>query len=239
MNRANDAAAAVIAAGADAKAEVAGLSSSAGEAVTFAAAVTFASDGYGSSSSGGAEEKDLTDEEVEAMLKGLEKDEALYGDAADGKETKPLRFLAVLSLAEGETLRRAMHTEANQAVMAKAGVGLALRTLDGGFTLDESSKFRGLRAGSGGDEAVGAALQCLRFVNCDMYYTDEELELLLLGVRHAPIPDRAAFFAACIALAAACLAGENRPSATGVTRGDGAGFGSKHATQVVSSIWAI
>jgi hypothetical protein len=148
--------------------------------------------------------KTETLEEVEEALAKFEEDDALYESVASSSSESssiqgktPLRFLAVLSLAEGETLRRAMHTEAAQDVMVKAGVGLSLRTLDGGFSLDESAKFRSLRRGGGGAQAVETALMCLRFVNCDMYYTDEELEMLLVGLKDAPSPDRAAFFAAC------------------------------------------
>lgn len=128
------------------------------------------------------------DDEVEFLLRKLEEEDALYTN--EDAEQEPVRFLAVLSLAEGETLRRVLHTEATQEVMSKAGVGVALRTLDGGFMLDASYNFRGVREGSSGETSLSAALQCLRFVNCDMYYTDEELDLLLLGLKNAPIPDR-------------------------------------------------
>ena len=40
------------------------------------------------------------------------------------------RFLAVVSLAEGETLRRLMHTERSQPALDKSGCGLALRTIE-------------------------------------------------------------------------------------------------------------
>mmetsp|Transcript_34135 Transcript_34135/g.89813 ORF Transcript_34135/g.89813 Transcript_34135/m.89813 type:complete len:1087 (-) Transcript_34135:500-3760(-) len=156
------------------------------------------------------------------------------------------RFLAVVSLAEGETLRRLMHTERSQPALDKSGCGLALRTIEtmtpiptttiaddaaalaassasSGLSvgaadkpsvgdmkvadedaavgdmalLDSTQDFRVPTAGSKEDDGVRIAHQCLRFLNGDMYYTGPELDLLLEGLRTAPIPDRAAFFGAC------------------------------------------
>lgn len=44
---------------------------------------------------------------------------------------------------------------------------------------------------------MGEALQCLRFVNSDMYYSDEELESLQQALIASPFADRVSFFAAC------------------------------------------
>mmetsp|Transcript_84094 Transcript_84094/g.168406 ORF Transcript_84094/g.168406 Transcript_84094/m.168406 type:complete len:588 (-) Transcript_84094:213-1976(-) len=147
---------------------------------------------------------------------GASLDTALYAATSQGGEEGglPRRFVAVLSLAEGETLRRALHTGDAERLLSSTGTALALHTLDGASScaaqsgsqasstpaiipMDSSHHFRCLAPGSGGQDAFRACLQCLRFVNCDMYFTEEELDLLLQGLTHADIPHRASFFAAC------------------------------------------
>mmetsp|Transcript_2150 Transcript_2150/g.2909 ORF Transcript_2150/g.2909 Transcript_2150/m.2909 type:complete len:4480 (+) Transcript_2150:77-13516(+) len=97
------------------------------------------------------------------------------------------RYLAVLSLAEGETIRRALH-------ISGSDIPLALRTLDGGmdYCVDTSRQFKPSQS-----IELAASMQCLRFLNCDMYYTDEEMDLLLQGLVATPINDRVSFFASC------------------------------------------
>lgn len=108
-----------------------------------------------------------------------------------------IRYLAVLSLAEGETIRRALHINGSD-------VPLALRTLDGGvdYAVDCSTNFTAANS----SEEIGAAMQCLRFLNCDMYYTDVEMDLLLNGLQNTPINDRIAFFSSCqVSISSNCL----------------------------------
>lgn len=63
--------------------------------------------------------------------------------------------------------------------------------------LDTSSCFTPVLPGSPADIELSGCMEVLRFLNCDMYFTDAELDLLLAALQPAPIPDRAAFFAAC------------------------------------------
>jgi len=107
----------------------------------------------------------------------------------------PKRFLCVLSLAEGETLRRVLHLQQQQSASGTAalgatstaaatntsapasntaaawvGPGLCLRTLDGGpsYALDASPHFRSFAPNSTGETDQSACFQCLRFANCEM-----------------------------------------------------------------------
>ena len=98
--------------------------------------------------------------------------------------------MVAISLAEGETLRWMLHTR--QAVLT--GVGLALRTV-GGRVMDAGPQF----APPSGN-AVPIALLCMRFFNCEMFYTDDELELLEEGLRAAGLEVRQAFFKECLRL---------------------------------------
>ena len=106
----------------------------------------------------------------------------------------PKRFLCVLSLAEGETLRRVLHLQQQQQQMGAGtpaatpagvsaaagggsatattwlGPGLCLRTLDGGpsYALDASPHFQSFAPNSQGETDQSACFQCLRFANCEM-----------------------------------------------------------------------
>jgi hypothetical protein len=102
------------------------------------------------------------------------------------------RYLAVLSLAEGETIRRALH-------ISGSNMKLALRTLDGGldYAVDSSTDFEPVNKTSPTYQELGASMQCLRFLNCDMYFTSQEMDLLLHGLSRSVINDRIAFFSSC------------------------------------------
>jgi len=107
------------------------------------------------------------------------------GDAAP-------RYVSVVTLAEGETLRRMLHSGQRVAAFA----GLALRTADGAI-LDSSRLFQ---PHSGPGVGVDGAVQCLRFFNCDFYFTDTEIDLLLEGLKESSVPDRVGFFSECLRL---------------------------------------
>jgi len=131
------------------------------------------------------------------------------------------RYVVALSLAEGETLRRVIHMGEN-AVLLQAG--LCLRDCEG-TPIDRSSLFLAEKApaapielpsspseSKAGDEAkagagplvrprlVDVAVQCLRFMNCEMFFTDNELALLLHGLLGSNIRDRLAFFSESLRL---------------------------------------
>lgn len=104
----------------------------------------------------------------------------------------PPRYLVAVSLAEGETLRRVLHSR--QRVSNFAGIGL--RTADGAL-IDRSARFQEEPEGGA---MVATGVQCLRFFNCDMYYTAPELQLLLEGLSESSVPDRVSFFGECLRL---------------------------------------
>lgn len=99
------------------------------------------------------------------------------------------RWVVALSLSEGETIRRIIH--ANQSSLRKSG--LALRDVEGNVV-----DVNGLS--QVGSRDVSIAIQCFRFFNCEMYYTNKELELLLDGLQRCPIADRKGFFSECLRL---------------------------------------
>ncbi|GLE02888.1 hypothetical protein PINS_up011752 [Pythium insidiosum] len=112
-------------------------------------------------------------------------------------------FLIAVSLAEGETLRRVIHTRHS----ALKNSQLRLRTCEG--ELVESSSFtaswgrntRELESDKRCQSAqLSVGIQCLRFFNNEMYYTPAELELLLTGLEKVPITLRYEFFESLLRL---------------------------------------
>jgi len=102
------------------------------------------------------------------------------------------RFFVAVSLREAQTLRRVVHVTHPILLNRKAdrATGLALRSLpDLGSILDKSPLF-----GQGGGSDLPLALQCFRYLNCDCFYDNTELALLLRGVQNNPIARRRAFF---------------------------------------------
>jgi len=123
-------------------------------------------------------------------------------DTGEKKDKKLDRYFVAVSLAEGETIRRIVHSQ--HAVLKKAG--LALRDCEGNL-LDRSRLFF-----INADEAkidtsvltniatAQVATQCLRFFNCEMYYTSAEVEGLMYGLQAVSLADRLAFFTECLRL---------------------------------------
>ncbi|GBG26808.1 Hypothetical Protein FCC1311_030302 [Hondaea fermentalgiana] len=81
------------------------------------------------------------------------------------------KFFVSVSLAEAETLRRVLHTPQSDITS-----DYALLSIEDGSCIDTSPTMHLERAE--GDHDKELVLACLRFVNCDMHYSDEELELL-------------------------------------------------------------
>merc|ERR1711871_1856247 len=106
------------------------------------------------------------------------------------------RFLVALSLAEGETLRRLIHTDEE----LLRSVGLALRYSESELMLDRSAAFVSATDEGGGLRTLQTGLQCLRFFNSDMYYSDDEIEVLLDGLKGTTADQRRDFFSECLRL---------------------------------------
>eukprot|EP01106_Pelomyxa_sp_JSP_P002252 TRINITY_DN1345_c0_g1_i1.p1 TRINITY_DN1345_c0_g1~~TRINITY_DN1345_c0_g1_i1.p1 ORF type:complete len:240 (+),score=48.34 TRINITY_DN1345_c0_g1_i1:187-906(+) len=86
--------------------------------------------------------------------------------------TSCARYVAMVTLAEAETIRKVIHTR--HPVLSHASV--ALHTTDGSlldcsknYIPEPEKKFGGL---------VQQGLQCARFYNCEMYFSEKELEVL-------------------------------------------------------------
>jgi hypothetical protein len=76
-------------------------------------------------------------------------------------------------------------------------VGLALRALESGV-IDQTDHFVATSPGDDDDLAVG--IQCMRFFNGDMWYSDDELALLQKGLKDTPLERRVCFFSECLRL---------------------------------------
>lgn len=106
-------------------------------------------------------------------------------------------YFVALSLAEIESIRRILHSE--QAVLKMTG--LSLWTLEGRkldtshlHTLSEESSNQLLRS------RRIQALVCLRFVNNDMFYSEDEISILLEALSKSSVSEREAFFEGCLRL---------------------------------------
>ncbi|KAL4150362.1 hypothetical protein PRNP1_009764 [Phytophthora ramorum] len=107
-------------------------------------------------------------------------------------------YLATLSLAEGETIRRMIHKKHPVFQVSQ----VQLRTSEG--ELVESSSFFASWASKSTattltdvaprQRSIAVGVQCLRFFNNEMYYFPQELELLLDGLATVPISLRHEFF---------------------------------------------
>lgn len=107
-------------------------------------------------------------------------------------------YLATLSLAEGETIRRMIHKKHPVFQVSQ----VQLRTSEG--ELVESSSFFSAWAPKSTvttlsemaprERTIAVSVQCLRFFNNEMYYFPQELELLLEGLATVPISLRHEFF---------------------------------------------
>ncbi|KAL4094321.1 hypothetical protein PRIC1_009982 [Phytophthora ramorum] len=119
-------------------------------------------------------------------------------DAVAVTTSKMPVYLATLSLAEGETIRRMIHKKHPVFQVSQ----VQLRTSEG--ELVESSSFFASWASKSTattltdvaprQRSIAVGVQCLRFFNNEMYYFPQELELLLDGLATVPISLRHEFF---------------------------------------------
>ena len=114
-----------------------------------------------------------------------------------------------MTLGEAETIRFVLHCRAIGVADGAAAYGV--RAADSPLrAVPLDGRLIGLRDGAGrpmdsayggtqgDDTTVQQAVQALRFFNNDMYYTPQEVELLLAAVGGASVKDREAFFSECL-----------------------------------------
>lgn len=111
-----------------------------------------------------------------------------HQDTLSTKDKKKRRYFVCLSLAEAQTLRRIIHQGHAILTNKTHPVGVALRLLSGDL-LDSSVSFS---EGSSGQESL--ATQCFRFVNCEYFFSDSEVSLLLRALSGNKQAHRQAFF---------------------------------------------
>jgi hypothetical protein len=111
------------------------------------------------------------------------------------------RVVLVPSLSEAETIRRLIHNgeygvelEKGRLEKQPLTISVAVRTLNG-FKLDATSSFT--------DEAEGStdlltAVQCIRFFHGEMFFSDDELKLLMSSLAACEPDQRKEFFEECI-----------------------------------------
>jgi len=68
------------------------------------------------------------------------------------------------------------------------------------LTLAVAESVQSCESGAGEAEWVAQGMQSLRFLNCEMYYTPRQLNLLMAGLAASPPQERANFFEACMQL---------------------------------------
>ena len=119
---------------------------------------------------------------------------------ADLQEGSP-RYVVAISLAEGETIRKMIHSASDFC----QGVGIALRTIHGDIVIDRTPSFvpdEG-KLVPGEDmmkQPIALSLLCLRFFNCDMFYSDVELDALEQTFAANSFEERTQFFTSCLRL---------------------------------------
>jgi len=118
----------------------------------------------------------------------------LTPELAEAFRSQP-RFLVAMSLAEAETLRLILHT--NQAALAWAGV--ALRTVEGAL-IESSIRFQTTPPYADHEAFMDMCVQCLRFINNEMYFEPREIEVLQAALKDSSVPDRIRFFEDCLRL---------------------------------------
>ena len=96
-------------------------------------------------------------------------------------------------LQKEEDARQSNSSDTSTQPLVAKKVAVSLQVVDGNV-LDSSPIFpnEGSVPKTGSVSEIG--LQCLKFYNCEMYYTDEQLDWLEEGLKTASLPDRLLFF---------------------------------------------
>ncbi|GAB5356506.1 hypothetical protein AAMO2058_000295800 [Amorphochlora amoebiformis] len=113
------------------------------------------------------------------------------GDSEETKQNDDRSFVCV-SLTEAETIRRLMHARHPVLEDAKLGVSIGLRMMPYGQLLDASPGFD--IEWSKGSADMQTAMACFRFLNCDFFFGDTEVLMLMRGLRMTDTKKRQAFF---------------------------------------------
>eukprot|EP01126_Amoeba_proteus_P003664 TRINITY_DN11217_c0_g1_i1.p1 TRINITY_DN11217_c0_g1~~TRINITY_DN11217_c0_g1_i1.p1 ORF type:complete len:676 (+),score=139.50 TRINITY_DN11217_c0_g1_i1:721-2748(+) len=121
------------------------------------------------------------------------------------------RYLVAITLAEGETIRRIIHSESGfNSVGVGIGTGsppvlsrcaLALRSMHDGSVIEHSKNYfpeKALDDGKKKPLQSQLGIQCFRFINNDMYYTNSEISVLEYAFARVPVKDRRAIFQDCL-----------------------------------------
>jgi len=150
--------------------------------------------------------EDGSKEELDSMLQRVDpgktgkidytRFKAMVLDWSDGraqtKSTQVEKRFVCVSLCEAETIRRLIHSgHPLLRVTNQHQVGLGLRLAQSAQVIDRSPRFV-LDRSAGHD--LRTAMACFRFINCDFFYSDTELLMLMRGLQHTKNVIRRAFF---------------------------------------------
>lgn len=110
------------------------------------------------------------------------------------------KFVAI-SLAEAETIRCIMHRRIGSSLIPDANTGIALRCVPTGFSIvDASNLYVEAGASTASGDGLGyhfmtdAALESLRFLNCDLFFSERSLNILLRALHGTSKRERKTFF---------------------------------------------
>eukprot|EP01004_Peranema_trichophorum_P010139 NODE_88_length_3867_cov_76.307425_g71_i1.p1 GENE.NODE_88_length_3867_cov_76.307425_g71_i1~~NODE_88_length_3867_cov_76.307425_g71_i1.p1 ORF type:complete len:1257 (-),score=366.66 NODE_88_length_3867_cov_76.307425_g71_i1:96-3656(-) len=105
------------------------------------------------------------------------------------------RYFIALSLAEAETLRRVIHLKAEQPIFAGFDVGMALRCLPGEFhVMDSTWRFEEPSYPPVPLYHSQLVHQSFRFLDCDIQYQEQEINLLLKAIQKTTRQSRRVYF---------------------------------------------
>mmetsp|Transcript_8165 Transcript_8165/g.12711 ORF Transcript_8165/g.12711 Transcript_8165/m.12711 type:complete len:736 (-) Transcript_8165:71-2278(-) len=114
------------------------------------------------------------------------------GSDAHGATKSVKKNFVCISLMEAETIRRLIHSDHPLLkVNNEHKVGLGIRLLQGGGIIDRSARFM---ADPTAHADVQSSMACFRFINCDFFYDDTELLMLMRALQLTKDVIRRAFF---------------------------------------------
>jgi Ca2+-binding EF-hand superfamily protein len=100
------------------------------------------------------------------------------------------RYYVALSLAEAESVRRVMHVRLGSSIIEGTDASIALRCSQSDFIVfDESAKME-----TASNYNTGVGWSAMKFINCDMYFSQSQLNQLLGALQATPQRERRRFF---------------------------------------------
>ena len=96
------------------------------------------------------------------------------------------RYTTLVSLAEAETIRRIMHVRLEKSIIDNSVTSIALRCVPSAFSILDSS----LGFVEPSMYQLNAAHQSLRFLDCDMFYKDAQINVLVRALQGSPTRER-------------------------------------------------